>query len=837
MKKIIALVTAVAWMIVLFAGCDGPEEDYLRQKPALFRYSMYEQLPQGSQEPSPEQAELLEGFAPTEDNGALRLYLQEETGNIALFDKRSGRIYFNVVPHAEADSTATEDTKKRMQSALELTYFDGSVEKTVNSFELSDPERLNCEAIDGGVRVTYLLGDSKRSLEDLPQKLSDERFRELFVDHPNLKENDKKRAKIYYKQEEDTGIWVLKDTKNTTVNFLSQILDRIGYTDEDLKKDNDEHGLTTNVSNRLKFVIPVEYTLEGESLRVSVDMEKVQYTESKPLLTICVNRYFGATADRSGAIVLPEGTGGLMRFSQGETDTGAYSSSLYGSDDTYTREDSARADNQNMLPLFGLYGQDAGYLCIIEEGDALAVIGAEKANGNTDLNSAWVSFSVRSFIRAILGDGSLQSDVRVVQDEMYTGLLSYKYSFINGENLSYDDLATYYRGYLMAKYGLAGLEKDIMPLQLTLTGGVHIDQSFLGFRYKGTRKLTTYTDAMAIVEDLQTQGIERLNVLYSGILKGGLGREHIAKLKLDGALGSLEELRALAEKEGVSMYLTVNALTLPKDASGYNRYTQTAKTMDDGLSKRYRFNMVDLTTDGYDYILSPLYYGYYGEKLLAFVEKNGLDGIAFTDLGGRIYSHNGDSILFRQDTKALSLAQLQQYSAGTGLILTDPIESALPYAGSVVDLPTAKVSKVIDQAIPFYQMAIHGLVDYAGAPINEAVDVQSAILDCVQTGSVPYFSLFAAAQDSLTDTEFSHMYSHGYDTWRDTVINVYSRLAELYAQVGDLPITDHICLKKGVYKTVYGDSVVVYTNYNSAAVTVEGITVDGENYRMEVLGS
>jgi len=835
MKRIIALVTAVAWVIVFFAGCSGAEEQYRRQKPEQFRYSMYETLPQGGEVPSPEQEALLEGYATVEDNGALRLYLQEDTGNIALFDARSGRLYFNVVPDPASDTTATEDTQKRMQSALELTYFDGSVEKTVNSFELSDPEQLTCEPIDGGVRVTYVLGDSKRGLEDMPQKLSDARFRELFVDHPNLKENDKKRAKIYYKQDEQTGVWTLKDTKNTTLNLLSQILDRIGYTDEDLKRDNDEHGLPTNTSGRLKFVIPVEYTLESESLRVTVDMEQVQYTQSKPLLSICVNRYFGATAAKDGAIVLPEGTGGLMKFSQGDTDVGAYSSGLYGSDDTYTRENSAQADNQNMLPVFGMYEPDAGYLCIIEQGDALAVIGAEKANGNTDLNSAWVSFSVRCFIRAVLGDGSLQSDVRVVQEEMYTGLLSYKYSFINGEDLSYGDLATYYRGYLMAKYGLTALEKDAMPLQLTLTGGVHIDQSFLGIQYKGTRKLTTYADAMTIVENLQAQGISRLNVLYAGILKGGYGREHIAKLKLDGALGSVEELKALAEKEGVSLFLTVNALTVPKDASGYNRYTQTAKTMDDGLSKRYRFNMVDLTAEGYDYILSPLYYEHYGEKLQEFVNKNSLDGIVFTDLGNRLYSHNGDSVLFRQDTKALTVEQLKQYSANASVILTDPFEGALPYASAILDLPTAKVNKVIDEAIPFYQMAIHGLVDYSGAPINEAVDVQTAILDCAQTGSVPYFSLFAAAQDSLTDTEYSYMYSHGYDVWRDTVISVYSRLAELYDQVGDLPMTDHICLEKGVYKTVYGDRVAVYTNYTAEAVTVDGVTVAPEDFGIKVV--
>ena len=79
------------------------------------------------------------------------------------------------------------------------------------------------------------------------------------------------------------------------------------------------------------------------------------------------------------------------------------------------------------------------------------------------------------------------------------------------------------------------------------------------------------------------------------------------------------------------------------------------------------------------------------------------------------------------------------------------------------------------------------------------------------------------------------MYSHGYDVWRDTVVSVYSRLAELYDQVSDLPITDHAYLEKGVYKTVYGDRVAVYTNYTAEAVTVDGVAVASEDFVIKVV--
>lgn len=834
MKRIILLVATAALLIASLSGCGEAELSYQRQEAELFQYSMYDALPNGTAKPTEEHEQLLAGYRMAEENGVLTLYVQDTTGYIAVLDKRSGKLYFSVSPLVDQDTTATEDTKKIMKSVLQLTYFDGSVEKTVNSFEMLDPDKLTIEQIDGGIRVTYVLGDSKRGLEDIPQKLTDARFQELFVDHPALKANDKKRAKIYYEQDEATGVWTLVDTKNTTLNMLSQILDRIEYTQEDLERDNEENGLVTQVSNRVNFTVPVEYTLEGESLRVSVPMDQVQYTAAKPLLSLCVNRYFGATASTDGAILLPEGTGGLMRFSQADTDTGAYSSGLYGSDDTYTRENSAQADNENMLPIFGLYEKENGFLCIIEEGDAQATIGAEKANGRTDLNGVWATFTVRSVIRAILGDGSMQSDVRVVQDEMYTGLLSWKYSFITGEDLSYGDLAGYYRGYLQAKYGLTTMENTTMPLQLGLVGGVHVEKSFLGFQYKGTRVLTDYEAAAQIMDALNTQGIQRINALYSGVLRGGLGDESIVQLKADNALGKEAQLQALAEREGISLYLMMDALTVPKETSGYRRYKHTAKTIDDSLAKRYQFNIVDLSTESYDYIISPLQYGYFGEALRGFTEETAFEGLTFTDMGNRLYSHNGNGVLFRQDTKALSIAQLQSYAASRNLILTNPYEAAFPYAQSIIGLPSAKVTKVIDQSVPFYQMAIHSLINYSAAPINEAVDVTTAVLNCAETGSIPYFKLFAAAQDSLTDTKFSQMYSHGFYTWQDTVVSVWQRLSELYAQVCDLPITDHCCLQDGVYRTVYGGEIAVYTNYNSNAVAVDGITVEAEDFRIEV---
>ena len=79
------------------------------------------------------------------------------------------------------------------------------------------------------------------------------------------------------------------------------------------------------------------------------------------------------------------------------------------------------------------------------------------------------------------------------------------------------------------------------------------------------------------------------------------------------------------------------------------------------------------------------------------------------------------------------------------------------------------------------------------------------------------------------------MYSHGYDTWKDSMVSVWKQMSQLYDLVADKPITEHVCLQEGVYLTVYGDEIAVYTNYNTVAATVNGLTVDAQSYRIEVV--
>ncbi|MBE6904110.1 MAG: hypothetical protein E7480_05830 [Ruminococcaceae bacterium] len=835
MKKIRFFV-ALILITSIISGCGRQAEQYEAVKKENFIYSEYTSVPKVEYQPTAEQAALLEGYKLFYDNGILALYCVQENGNIALIDKRSGELYFNTSVSADSDSIATQETKMFLKSALIINYFDKQTEKTATSYELSvQKDGVKTEAVDGGVKVIYTFGDGVRDITDIPQKLSEKRFEELFVNHPALLENDKKRAKIYYKYSETEKAYVLSDTKNTTINLLSQILERISYTDEDLKKDNEENGLKTVASQRLYFEIPVYYTLENESMRVNIPMDEVKYTESKPLLRITLNKYFGATSQTEGAMLVPYESGGLLFFSASANDTGEYSTSLYGSNDTDAGKVSNKADNNNSLALFGMYKKDSGFIGIIENGDALCTVSAEKANTKSSLNSVWADFQVRNYITAVLGDGGLQSDVKVVQKEMYKGDICVKYSFVSKEDISYGDLASYYRGYAAKKYSLTQKKNDSVPLTVTAVGSIREDKSLFGFKYNGVTALTSYSGAKSMLEYLNSQSINNIKMILSGALKGGLENESISKLKLENKLGKSSVLSDIANSSGVELLISIDALSVPKDASGFNRYNDTAQTIDKSIAKKYSYDIVTMKNDGYRYLISPLKYSSFTNDLVKFLGKSYFEGISFTDLGTKLYSHNADDVVItRQDAKNISLAQLEKYSQSGELVLSNPYEAALQYADAVINL-TSSINKNIDEQIPFYQMVYHSLVDYSGTPINEASDIQEAVLRCLERGENPYFRVFSSEFNSAANTDFSYLYCNGFEVLKQEIADIYKTIDSVLSEVSGMYITGHEKIKDGFYKTIYGDKIAIYVNYNDNDEQYNEITVKANSYEKEVL--
>ncbi|MCM1544430.1 MAG: DUF5696 domain-containing protein, partial [Ruminococcus sp.] len=129
------------------------------------------------------------------------------------------------------------------------------------------------------------------------------------------------------------------------------------------------------------------------------------------------------------------------------------------------------------------------------------------------------------------------------------------------------------------------------------------------------------------------------------------------------------------------------------------------------------------------------------------------------------------------------------------------------------------------ESVPFLQAMLHGVVSYAGKPINLASNPETAMLKAAEFGCVPSFEFYY--EDFGTEKKPDNYHYMNYAT--DAQL-CYDRMSSVFSDLGDKKITAHYRVKSGVYCTEYGGSTSVYVNYNKNDVTVAGVTVEARDF-------
>ena len=151
----------------------------------------------------------------------------------------------------------------------------------------------------------------------------------------------------------------------------------------------------------------------------------------------------------------------------------------------------------------------------------------------------------------------------------------------------------------------------------------------------------------------------------------------------------------------------------------------------------------------------------------------------------------------------------------------------------MVDLKGSTANAALDEAVPFFQMVFHGLVGYSAAPLNEADDYTSALLESVATGAALYYKVFAADADVVRDTQQETLYSHSLTQWQDKIKEAAAWAGETLSRVAAMPITAYDMVSEGVSRTVFGDAVTVYVNRTESDIVIEGCTVPARSFSVK----
>lgn len=638
---------------------------------------------------------------------------------------------------------------------------------------------------------------------------------------------------------------------------LIRIFKEAGFTPEEKSADLEAFGLNPLLPNHEVFAVTIEYRIDGRDLLVKIPVDQIEYPidaelatgerATLPLTTITLLEYFHAAGtDQQGYMLVPDGSGALIYLNNGKQLYPSYRQRVYGQDRAIATPVAVYAyTDQIYMPVFGMKRGDSAFLAIVEDGDALALINANVSGKVSSYNTVYSSFMLIPLTTLRLENTEThwmdRYAINLYQSRLPDCNVQVRYTFLQSEDASYVGMARWYREYLIRQFGLKQRTgTDEYPLYVDIVAGIDVNKPVLGFPVRRVIPLTTFAEGGAMLRTLAELGVGDLKARLCGWLVGGMRNHFPYSVSLESALGSRRDFQNLldtAQSLGVGLYPDIEILNIWWD-KGFRANRDAARSLDRRHALIYKYHPASSRRLGSQsgYILSPYRLSDMVKSVMDQIVKLGVDSVSFSSLGKYVdsdFRRDPQRLVDRQQSLRITKSALEgiRSAAGGGLIVEGGNVYALPYADSVVGAPTGHSAFTIeDESVPFYQIAIHGLIDHAGPPVNLSHDPRAEILKAIETGSALSYTLYYRDSSLVIDTDFHWLVSGRFSDWLDQIVAAQRAVNSALEGVRHEPIVDHRKLEERVYLTRFANGRTVVVNYNDYSVQLDEVTVQARGF-------
>ncbi|MCL1823110.1 MAG: DUF5696 domain-containing protein [Oscillospiraceae bacterium] len=841
MKKILFAVTVILLAVFTFAACAPSGEDNENIKIRSYTDS---------------------GHGPySAENEYLKLTFDPETTWFTLTNKKTGEV-MESNPADAADSTASGIDKRRMQSLLVLVYSDlNGVTNTLDSYTYSVlKEYYEYDILPNGFEVHFTIGDIERTFY-IPEAVPEYRMTEL-LEPMEKSDKDNITSTMYrlinieklrsseneadmlekYPDLRENNVYALVDGVQTYLKEMAEgIFEKYGYTVDDYYKDL-EYYESNRVVTEPVFNVTLRIELDGENLKVTIPFDEIEYRSKYPPVSVEVLPYFlrGGVEDE-GFMFVPDGSGALINLNNGKNNQNPYVNSLYGWDVGLARYAIVN-DPKAHYPVFGLEKNGSSVLCIIEEGVSYGNIKADVAGrSGCPYNSVFSDFDL------------LHSETMDISSKSDKKILLFEKGFPAGEQLSqtyyfcgdggYMKMAETYRDYLMAKYPeLQKKTESNVPVAVEITGAVNRVQHIAGIPSDMSFKLTTYKEAEAIVNDMSARGFFDVNYRITGWFNKSYQHSPPSSINLISTLGSKKDLENLIKtinNSGSDVFLEADFLYMrnTKAFDGFNINRDASRYVNRKRVQSYPYSFIwygeRIFWGTLAYQARPEYMMGMIDGYINKISAYGAENVAFRTIGNDLAGdYNEKRRVSRETVMNMQTEKLKElYTNGNSIMLQSGYSYAAPYADFITDIPlTWQGYGILDEEIPFYQIVLHGLVSYAGRPVNLAEDYQLNILRTVEAGAGLYFAFMHESPAVLQDSKYHTYYANQYSMWADEAEVLYKEFNEQMGDIYNQYIINYTILRTGISVTEYENGVQVIVNKTSAPYDYGGKTVQPRDY-------
>lgn len=622
----------------------------------------------------------------------------------------------------------------------------------------------------------------------------------------------------------------------------------------------------------LGFNVYITFGDDG-SIKYDIPYDEIEGKGIDVLSTIAITPFLGASggeelhynADEGkwsdtvkkymtpGYVLVPDGSGSLIRFTTNSTKFSNYVGDVYGADPSsellYSETlDSSVPLEDPVMPVFGVSqgdGTQSAFVAYADEGDEYMQIYATPESETK--NQVRYTYAYPSFVynmEYFQVTTQAGATYRKTREEPNKFDISITYAFLYGDGsdgepkADYTGMAKKYREHLIEQGVLAkaAFDYDQIPIRLDF---------FMSDSKKGVVNTTQVTmtstdDVDDILADVVGKGISNINSGLIGWQKSGEALSKPNKAKYSGSVGRKKDFSNLIGKyadQGIDISLSRDFSLINKSMLNY--YNNAAKhnntqylllnkqTVLPENSPVTEFGYA-LPTKAADW-LTELY-----RSVKGFSSSFTITGISNT----LVSSHNSDgseiTVSEAIDLYQKSVEEIKKDD--TKINMDSPNAYFWKYVDRYLQSPVGSSQYVYEtDTVPFLQMVLNGTMEMYAPYSNFSFYSQADMLKMIDYNISPSFILTKEPSYLLASTVSSDYYSTEYDQYAELIQSIYNTVNEPLSQVIGYDWETRTVLEDGIIMNTYSNGSsqkAIIINYSAEEYDYNGTRVDAQSAKV-----
>jgi len=524
-----------------------------------------------------------------------------------------------------------------------------------------------------------------------------------------------------------------------------------------------------------------------------------------------------------GYVLVPDGSGALIRFRNNSSMLKPYVGDVYGKDYSqatyYYENDQGYVPFKNpTMPVFGIahgQNQNAFVAYAVEGGEYMEIVVMPEENV-TYYNWAYPRFVYNTAYHQVYnrrGDGYF-----TIMEERNHFNIEMRYDFLQGDgsdgspSADYVGMALRYREYLRDSKIIADRKQkeDQIPIRLDFVMS-DVKKSIFGYE---DVVVTTASQTKDILLDIYDMGITRISSGLLGFQKGGITTGKPWKVSWSGEIGRKNDFIDLietAKEKGMDVsfsqdYTLINEvqMSLPSNAT---------KHINGWLNEYWHSRFTSFPIEMLSYA-KPRKSAEWLEKQTDIFKDLGVVSFTIDGISNKLlsdYSRQGNTV-----SEAIFIYQnlFRELNEGYKINAYTPNQYLWPYVDRFLNAPVFSTQYVIEtDNVPFLQLVLADSIELYAPYSNFSFYTDKDCLRMIDFNVYPSFLLSHESSHYLASTNSANFYSTEYNLYKELIQKIYTTVNGALSQVADTKWTDREVLDNGIVLNTYENGIEILINY------------------------